>query len=104
MEKGQVRNKQIYITFIVLICSVVGRASFAAEPTVFISPKKIVPGGLMVVTVKNVPGPVEGSFRGKTLHFNQAKGSYKAVTGIDLNVEPGAYRLALTAGGKELSR
>ncbi|MDD1632703.1 MAG: M23 family metallopeptidase, partial [Methylococcaceae bacterium] len=66
--------------------------------------KKIVPGGLMVVTVKNAVGMVEGSFRGKQLHFNPAKGAVKAVTGIDLNTEPGTYQLALTVDGTPLSR
>jgi len=76
----------------------------AAEPSVLIAPKKIVPGGLMVVTVKNAAGTVEGSFRGKQLHFNPTKDAAKAVTGVDLNTEPGTYRLALTADGKTLTR
>jgi len=69
-----------------------------------ISPRKIVPGGLMVVTVKNAAGPAEGSFRGKQLHFNKAKTGFKAVTGIDLNTEPGTYQLALTMDGKSQTR
>jgi murein DD-endopeptidase MepM/ murein hydrolase activator NlpD len=69
-----------------------------------ISPRKIVPGGLMVVTVKNAAGPAEGSFRGKQLHFNKAKTGFKALTGIDLNTEPGTYQLALTVDGKSLTR
>ena len=69
-----------------------------------ISPRKIVPGGLMVVTVKNAAGPAEGSFRGKQLHFNKAKTGFKALTGIDLNTEPGTYQLALTVDGTPLSR
>jgi len=93
-----------YICSIILIVSAWSTGSFAAEPLILISPKKIVPGGLMVVTVKNTEGPVEGMFRGKEMHFNQAKGSYKAVTGIDLNVEPGAYQLSLTANGEDLTR
>jgi murein DD-endopeptidase MepM/ murein hydrolase activator NlpD len=90
------RNKIIYIVFIILIGLVLGRHSYAAEPMITITPKKIVPGGLMVVTVKNVPGPVEGSFR--------SKAGFKAITGIDLNVEPGVYPLALIANGNELNR
>jgi murein DD-endopeptidase MepM/ murein hydrolase activator NlpD len=94
----------ISVTFIILAGLALAKVSSAAEPSVLIAPKKLVPGGLMVVTVKNPSGPVEGSFRGRTLHFNQGKGSFQAVTGIDLNVEPGAYKLVLTAGGRELSR
>jgi hypothetical protein len=99
-----VRNKTIYIAFIILIGLVSGKDSFASEPAVLISPKKIVPGGLMVVTVKDAAGTVEGSFRGKQLHFNPAKGAAQALTGIDLNTEPGAYQLALTVDGKMLTR
>ena len=69
-----------------------------------ISPRKIVPGGIMVVTVKNAPEGVEGSFNGRQLHFNPAKGSYKAAAGIDLNAEPGVYPLSVTAAGKTLTR
>jgi len=89
---------------IVVLFLLVGIEAIASEPSVLISPKKIVPGGLMVVTVKNAVGMVEGSFRGKQLHFNPAKGAAKAVTGIDLNTEPGTYQLALTVDGMPLSR
>jgi murein DD-endopeptidase MepM/ murein hydrolase activator NlpD len=98
------RNKTTYIAFIILIGLVSGKDSFSFEPAVLISPKKIVPGGLMVVTVKDAAGTVEGSFRGKQLHFNPAKGAAQAFTGIDLNTEPGAYQLALTVDGKTLTR
>jgi len=99
-----VRNKIIFITVIILAGLVPGKYSFASEPSVVISPRKIVPGGLMVVTVKNAAGPAEGSFRGKQLHFNKAKTGFKALTGIDLNTEPGTYQLALTVDGKSLTR
>lgn len=102
--KGQVRTTIRHITFIILIGLILAGHSFAAGPNVLLSPKKIVPGGLMVVTVKNVPGPVEGSFRGRTLYFNKAKAGFKAVTGIDLNVEPGAYPLTLTTDGKTVEK
>jgi murein DD-endopeptidase MepM/ murein hydrolase activator NlpD len=81
-----------------------GLIAFAAEPIISITPTKIVPGGLMVVTIKNAVGPLEGSFRGKQLHFNPAKDAAKAVTGIDLNTEPGTYPLALTVDGTALTR
>ncbi|MBS1192604.1 MAG: hypothetical protein H6Q97_583 [Nitrospirae bacterium] len=89
---------------IVVLFLLVGIEAIASEPSVLISPKKIVPGGLMVVTVKTAAGMVEGSFRGKQLHFNPANGAAKAVTGIDLNTEPGTYQLALTVDGMPLSR
>src|SRR5512137_2708482 len=98
------RNKINHILLILLAGSALSANSFAAEPTVNIAPKKIVPGGLMVVTVQSAAGKVEGSFRGKQLHFNRAKSASAALTGIDLNTEPGIYTLALTVDGKALSR
>jgi murein DD-endopeptidase MepM/ murein hydrolase activator NlpD len=76
----------------------------AAEPTVVISPKKIVPGGVMVVTVKGAEGRVTGMFRGREVHFNASKDSTKAVVGIDLNIEPGAYELVVTVNGSARAR
>ncbi len=99
-----VRNKIIYSAFIILIGLIPGKYSFAVETSILIAPKKIVPGGLMVVTVKNTAGPVEGSFNGKHLYFNPAKNAFKAVVGIDLKTEPGTYPLALTVDGKALTR
>jgi murein DD-endopeptidase MepM/ murein hydrolase activator NlpD len=98
------RNKSIYIVLSIFVCLVLGNDSLAAEQAILISPKKIVPGGLMVVTVKTVAGAVEGTFRGKQLHFNKAKTGFKAVTGIDLNTEPGGYPLELAVDGKTLTR
>lgn len=103
MER-QARIKKSSITSIILAGLVLAQAAFAGDPTVLISPKKIVPGGFLVVTVKSAAGQVEGSFRGKTLYFNKAKAGYKAVAGIDLNTEPGAYLLALTVDGKKWER
>ncbi len=96
--------KLITRELIVVLFLLVGIEATASEPSVLISPKKIVPGGLMVVTVKNAAGTVEGSFRGKQLHFNPARNATKAVTGIDLNVEPGTYPLLLTLNGNEVTR
>jgi len=89
---------------IVVLLLVMGIDAFASGPSVLISPKKIVPGGLMVVTVRNTDGAVEGTFRGKQLHFNKAKTGFKAVTGIDLSTEPGAYPLELAVNGKTITR
>jgi len=98
------RNKIINIIIIILISSFSGTASFAVEPSIVIAPKTIVPGGLMVVTVKKTAGPVEGSFNGKHLYFNPAKKAYQAVVGIDLNADPGTYPLALTVDGRSIKR
>jgi murein DD-endopeptidase MepM/ murein hydrolase activator NlpD len=78
--------------------------SFAIEPAIVLSPKKVGPGDIMTVTVKNASGPVEGSFNGKHLYFNPAKNGYKAVVGIDLKTDPGTYPLNLTMDGRTLAR
>jgi murein DD-endopeptidase MepM/ murein hydrolase activator NlpD len=98
----EVRNKIIQITFIILIGLVSG--AYAVEPSIVFSPKKVGPGDIMTVTVKNAAGTVEGSFNGKHLYFNPAKKAFKAVVGIDLKTDPGTYPLALTVGGRSLTR
>ena len=98
------RKKIIPITFIILIGLVSGKPSYAVEASIVLSPKKVGPGDIMTVTVKNAAGPVEGSFNGKHLYFNPAKNAVKAVVGIDLKTDPGTYPLSLTADGKPLAR
>jgi len=96
--------KLIWRELIVALFLLVGIEAIASEPSALISPKKIVPGGLMIVTVRSAEGAVEGTFRGKQLHFNKVKTGFKAVTGIDLSTEPGIYQLALTVDGTPHSR
>ncbi len=88
---------------LVLAVAVLSSVAFA-DPSVIVSPKKIVPGGIMVVTVKNGAGTVEGTYNGKTLHFNKAHDTLRAVTGIDLNADSGTYPLELKIDGKPSSR
>lgn len=75
-----------------------------SKPEVVLWPTETGPGGILLVTVRNVQGPVEGTFSGKKLFFNPAKDSYKAIIGIDLFSEPGAYELDITAGGLAVKR
>ena len=98
------RNKIINIIVIILSWSVLGTVSFAAEPSIVLSPKKIGPGDIMTVTVRNAAGPVGGSFNGKQVYFNPVKKDFKAVVGIDLKTDPGTYPLSLTVDGKPLTR
>lgn len=74
------------------------------SPSVAISPKKPGPGDIMVVTLSTGTGPVEGTFKGKTLHFNPIKKTFKAIIGIDLNTEPGTYPLELTINGRRIDK
>lgn len=75
-----------------------------AQPKIVLEPKKAGPGDILTVTVKNAAGPVEGTFNGKKLYFNEAKSSMKAVLAIDLFSEPGPYKLHIAAGGKNIVR
>ena len=100
----KVRRNVVFIAFLLFAWLVPGGYSHAAEPSVIISPKKIVPGGIMVVTVKGAKGPVEGSFRGKSVHFNPARSGARAVVGVDLNTDPGTYPFVLTMDGKDHTR
>ena len=111
MGKGHIRNgerrvrkKIIHITLIILFGLASGKLSYAVEPSIVLSPKKIGPGEIMTVTVKNASGTVEGSFNGKNVYFNPAKNAFKAVIGIDLKTDPGTYPLTLTVDGRPLTR
>ncbi len=75
-----------------------------AQPKIILEPKKAGPGDILTVTVKNIAGPVEGSFNGKKLYFNEMKNSVKAVLAIDLYSAPGPYKLHIAADGRNLSR
>lgn len=75
-----------------------------AEPSILLSPKKVGPGDIMVVTVKHSSGAVEGSFSGKKIYFNPSKRSVEAVVGIDLKTEPGTYPLEVVIDGARTVR
>ena len=75
-----------------------------AQVRVILAPKKVGPGDLLLVTVKNAGGPVEGAFDGKKIYFNPSQNSSKAIVGIDLFTEPGTYDLKITCNGAALRR
>lgn len=88
-----------------LLCSAASHAAPKAEALrIIVEPKKAGPGDILVVTLKNASGPVEGRFLGKRLYFNESKDSLKAVIGIDLQTVPGRYLLELNVGGRAISR
>lgn len=106
MSQGNARSvvRHVLIAVLILFVGAEVNASAPPDPSVLISPNKVVPGGLMIVTVKSARGSAEGMFRGKQLHFNKVKTGFKAVTGIDLTTKPGAYPLELTVNGKKLTQ
>jgi murein DD-endopeptidase MepM/ murein hydrolase activator NlpD len=99
MKQGK-RSISTAIGSIVGLVLLAGIEIYAAEPSIVLSPKKVGPGDIMTVSVKNTTGPVEGSFNGKHLYFNPAKNAFKSVVGIDLKTDPGTYPLSLTVDGQ----
>ncbi len=96
--------KAILIVLVAVSLFCPGAFAHAAAPRVLLNPAKPGPGDIVIVTVKGVTGPVEGKFNGKKLYFLAATNAFKAVLGIDLFTEPGAYTLDITARDKVLSR
>ena len=94
--------KNIFLVIALVLSPLLVQGATVAPPKVIIQPKKIGPGDIATIIVKNVAEPVEGAFNGKKLFFNAAKNSYKAILGIDLNLEPGQYPLEITSNGKKL--
>lgn len=93
--------KQVSLSFLIVMLA---GNSFAAAPSLVISPKKIGPGDIMTVVVKNAAAPVNGTFNGKELHFNEMTKGFEAIVGVDLYLEPGEYPLAVSVNGKEIKR
>ncbi len=91
-------------TLLIIYQGTSGAAGETIAPQILLEPKKAGPGDILTVTVKNVTGPVEGTFKGKKLYFNETKSSVKAVLAIDLYFEPGPYKLHIAADGRRLSR
>jgi len=90
---------------LIMLCVImVAAAEAGARPAITVAPKKIGPGDIAVITVKDFVGVVEGSFNGKQLHFNPSKNSFQAVVGIDLNTEPGTYPLEVAINGEKVLR
>jgi len=99
-------NKNIVFAFVLVTTTLlrVASAQPAQQPEVVLSPNAPGPGDIMVVTVKGVDRPVEGTFKGRKIYFNPAKESAKAIVGIDLLSEPGDYDLAITLSGTVFTR
>jgi len=95
--------KNILLIIALVFSPVLAHAETVASPTIIIQPKKIGPGDIVTVVVKNAAGSVEGTFNGKKLYFNNAENNYySAILGIDLNIEPGTYPLEVICNGKKL--
>ena len=104
-DRGMRKNGKIFLLILCLMgLPLFAQGATGRAPEIALSPKKAGPGDILLITVKNEDGPVEGTFNGKKIFFNPSKNSYKAVVGIDLNAEPGRYTLELTINGRTTSR
>jgi murein DD-endopeptidase MepM/ murein hydrolase activator NlpD len=58
----------------------------------------------MVVTIKNVTGPVEGTFNNRNIYFNPSKDSVKAIVAVDYFTVPGKYELVVSLNSAVLKQ
>lgn len=101
------RNKRIVLSGIISVFLCLVLLPFAAQAgtaAITVQPKKIGPGDIAVITVKDFSGAVEGTFNGKRIYFNPLHNAYKAVVGVDLNMEPGSYPLEITIRGEKIRK
>jgi murein DD-endopeptidase MepM/ murein hydrolase activator NlpD len=99
---GVIILKNIFLTIVLICLPLLANAGTEVSPTLIIQPKKIGPGDVVTIVTGTVSGPVEGTFNGKSIHFNSAKKTSKAIIGIDLNIEPGKYPLEVIINGKKI--
>ncbi len=84
---------------LLILLPLTGHAQTAAQPEILLEPASPGPGDIMVVTVRNASGPIEGTFNGNKIYFNPAGDSFKAIVAVDYFTEPGKYELAVTVNG-----
>jgi murein DD-endopeptidase MepM/ murein hydrolase activator NlpD len=89
-----------------LIClPLVAYPETAQQMEITLKPNAPGPGDIMVVTVRNAAGTVDGTFHNKKLYFNPSKNNYyNAVVGIDLLTKPGRYKLEIKSNGAAAHR
>ncbi len=92
------------LTAIVAGCILLAGIEAHASPSISFSPKTFGPGDILLVSVRDAAAPVEGTFRGKQLHFVEGKNGVRAIIGIDLNLEPGEYPLSVQSGDTVMTR
>lgn len=93
------------VLILLLLClPQIVHAETAQQPKIVLEPNAPGPGDIMVVTVKNADGPVEGVFDKKKIFFNPSRNFYQAVVGIDLLTEPGKYDLDITVNNTTIHR
>jgi len=99
------RQLQNISLIIILLClPFLAFAETMQQPEIVLEPKHVGPGDIMIVTVKNAAGVVEGALAGKKLYFNPSANAYSAIVGIDLLMEPGQYDLEIKTNNATVHR
>ncbi len=90
-----------HLSFMLLLfcLPLVVHAETAQQMDIVLKPSSPGPGDIMVVTVRNAGGPIEGTFNNRKIYLNPVKDYYEAVAGIDLMMEPGRYDLEIKSNG-----
>jgi murein DD-endopeptidase MepM/ murein hydrolase activator NlpD len=100
-----IRLKVLSVIMLLLFLPVTASAGAkGTKPKIILSPKKVGPGDILLITVQGAAGRVEGTFNGRMLYFNPSKKSFKAVAGIDLLSELGKYDLEINCNGAKYKR
>lgn len=97
-------KKLLMIAMVLALPGFASGENAAGQIEVELEPKTPGQGEIVLVTVKNARGPVEGTFQGREVYFNPSRESVKAMVGINLYAKPGKYQLTLSADGKTLKR
>lgn len=97
-------KKILILTTILCLPFIVHAQEKALQPEIILEPVKPGPGDLLVVTIKNAAGTLEGKFNNKKIYFNPLKDSLKAIVAIDYFVEPGKYDLEISSNGSVLKQ
>ncbi len=92
-------KKILILTAVLCLPYIVHAQGKTVQPEITFAPAKPGPGDLLVVTVKNAAGPVEGTFNGKKIYFNPSKESLKAIVAVDYFTKPGKYDLDISSNG-----
>ena len=105
--RNKKRRKTLKLMSLVILMvglSVMAWAETALQPEIVTEPAAPGPGDIMVVTVKNATGTIEGTFNGNKIYFNPSTDSSKAIVAVDYFTEPGKYELVVSAAGVVLKQ
>lgn len=85
---------------------VIARAQGQRPLSISVSPASSVPGDVVRIDVNAAPGDrITATVFGQTLTFafDEARGAWRALAGVDLDSKPGTHRVRLSHNGAEMS-